>query len=124
MAVKLRLARFGAKKQPYYHIVATDSRSPRDGKYIETVGKYNPMLNVSDSERTNLKTERAQYWLSVGAIPTDKVHKIFANLGLLQKKDYSAQTKKPLPKAKAQERLKEKQEAAASKAEATQEATA
>ncbi len=105
MAVKLRLARWGAKKNPYYHIVASDSRSPRDGKYIETVGKYNPM--VEGDSKYSLKNERVQYWLDNGAIPTDRVHKIFAKFGLLEAKSYDAQNKKSAPKAKAQARLKE-----------------
>jgi small subunit ribosomal protein S16 len=111
MAVKLRLARFGAKKNPYYHIVASDSRSPRDGKYIETVGKYNPMLEGNDSVRTKLIEDKVKYWLGVGAEPTDKVQKILANLGLVAKKERTVQTKKHLPKAKAQERLKASAEA-------------
>lgn len=104
MAVKLRLARWGAKKNPYYHIVAADSRSPRDGKYIETVGKYNPM--VDGDAKYSLKNERVQYWLNNGAIPTDRVHKIFAKFGLVEAKSYDAQNKKTAPKKKAQERLK------------------
>lgn len=123
MAVKLRLARWGAKKNPYYHIVASDSRSPRDGKYIETVGKYNPM--VEGDGKYSLKNERVQYWLSNGAIPTDRVHKIFAKFGLLEAKSYDAQNKKTMPKAKAQERLKELAEKeAAAKAPAVEEAPA
>ena len=105
MAVKLRLARWGAKKNPYYHIVATDSRSPRDGKYIETVGKYNPM--VDGDAKYSLKNERVKYWLDNGAMPTDRVHKIFAKFGLLEAKSYEAQNKKSAPKAKAAARLKE-----------------
>ncbi|MFL1780332.1 30S ribosomal protein S16 [Candidatus Hepatincolaceae symbiont of Richtersius coronifer] len=106
MAVKLRLARWGARKNPYYHIVASDSRSPRDGKYLETVGKYNPMLPSEEGKNIVLKEERIKHWLSVGAIPTDKVHNIFAKAGLVAKKAYTVKTKKSLPKAKAQERLK------------------
>ena len=118
MAVKLRLARFGAKKNPYYHIVASDSRSPRDGKYIETVGKYNPMLEGNDSVRTKLIEDKVKYWLGVGAEPTDKVQKILANLGLVAKKERTVQTKKHLPKAKAQERLKASNEASTAEAPA------
>ncbi len=103
MAVKLRLARWGAKKNPYYHIVVANSRSPRDGKYIETVGKYNPM--VEGDKKYILQQDRVQYWLSTGAIPTDRVHKILAKFGLLKAKSYEAQNKKTQPKAKAQERL-------------------
>ncbi|MCL2567779.1 MAG: 30S ribosomal protein S16 [Alphaproteobacteria bacterium] len=104
MAVKLRLARWGAKKNPYYHIVAADSRAPRDGKYIETIGKYNPM--VEGDKKYILENDRIKYWLSTGAIPTDRVHKIFAKFGILEAKSYDAQNKKSAPKAKAMERLK------------------
>ncbi|MDR2008516.1 MAG: 30S ribosomal protein S16 [Alphaproteobacteria bacterium] len=111
MAVKLRLARWGAKKNPYYHIVAADSRAPRDGKYIETVGKYNPM--VDGDKKYILENDRIKYWLGNGAVPTDRVHKIFAKFGILEAKSYDAQNKKSTPKAKAQERLKAVAEAKA-----------
>ena len=120
MAVKIRLARWGARKNPYYHIVASDSRSPRDGKYLETLGKYNPMVE-GDDKRYSLKTERVQYWLSCGAIPTDKVHSILAKFNLVAKKEYTVKTKKSLPKAKAQQKLKEQQDALAKQAEASAE---
>jgi small subunit ribosomal protein S16 len=117
MAVKIRLARWGARKNPYYHIVASDSRSPRDGKYLETLGKYNPMVE-GDEQRYSLKVERVKHWLSCGAIPTDKVQGILAKLGVVEKKEYTVKTKKNQPKAKAQEKLKQQQEAANKAAEA------
>jgi len=105
MAVKLRLARWGAKKKPYYHIVAADARSPRDGKFLETVGKYNPMLDHEHEQRVTLKIERIKYWLSTGAIPTDRVYKLLTKAGLVEAKTYPEQTKKHKPKAKAAAKL-------------------
>ncbi len=84
MAVKIRLARYGAKKKPFYRIVVADSKSPRDGKYIETVGTYNPL---TDPAGVSLKGERVKYWMDQGAIPTDTVKSLlkkegfFANIG-------------------------------------------
>ena len=71
MSLKIRLARGGAKKRPYYSIVVADSRSPRDGRFIEKLGTYNPMLDRSHADRVTLKSERIQHWLGVGAQPTD-----------------------------------------------------
>ena len=85
MAVKLRLARGGAKKRPYYYIVAAHSTSPRDGRYIEQVGIYDPMLKRDDPARIKLKTERCQYWLSVGAQPTDRVARFLDAAGLMKR---------------------------------------
>jgi small subunit ribosomal protein S16 len=73
MAVKIRLSRAGAKKRPYYHIIVSSSRSPRDGKFIEKIGSYNPMLSDSDQNRVKLDAERAKHWLAVGAQPTERV---------------------------------------------------
>ena len=106
MAVKMRLARWGAKKKPYYHIVVATDKSPRDGKHIEVVGKYDPMKSKDDATKYTLKEDKVKYWLSNGAIPTDSVYKILAKFNLVKKKSYPVQTKKSLPKAKAQERLK------------------
>ena len=72
MAVKIRLARAGAKKRPYYHIVVASSASPRDGRFIEIVGAYNPMLGKSDEKRVKLDTEKVQAWLKKGTQPTDR----------------------------------------------------
>jgi small subunit ribosomal protein S16 len=112
MSLKIRLSRGGAKKRPFYRIVLADSRSPRDGKFIEKLGTYNPMLPADHAERLVMKEERIKHWLSVGAQPTDRVAKFFANAGYMGARVQSEQTKKPLPKAKAQERLKEQQKAA------------
>ncbi len=82
MAVKLRLKRMGAKKQPFYRIVAADSRSPRDGRFIETVGTYNPLTNPAE---VNINEELAMKWLNNGAMPTDTVRNIFSKAGIMSK---------------------------------------
>jgi len=79
MSVKIRLARHGAKKRPYYRIVVADSESPRDGRYLEAVGTYNPLL---DPAEVTLKTERVKYWIEQGALPSDTVKSIFKKEGL------------------------------------------
>ena len=73
MATKIRLARGGTKKRPYYRIVVADSRAPRDGRFIEKIGTYNPLIKAGDENRVAIDTERAEYWLSQGAVPTDRV---------------------------------------------------
>lgn len=80
MAVKIRLTRMGAKKRPFYRIVAADARVPRDGKYLENLGTYNPLLKKDDQNRVKLNKERVDYWISVGAQPTDTVAKFLQNL--------------------------------------------
>jgi small subunit ribosomal protein S16 len=105
MALRLRLTRGGAKKRPFYRIVVADARSPRDGRFIEVLGTYNPMLAGDHPERVILKEERLRHWLSVGATPSDRVAKFCAAAGLMEPRPRPEQTKKPLPKAKAQERL-------------------
>jgi small subunit ribosomal protein S16 len=117
MSLKIRLARGGAKKRPFYRIVVADSRMPRDGRFIERVGTYNPMLPKEHPERVNLKSERIQHWLSVGARPSDRVAKFLGGAEILPMPVPREQTKKNLPKAKAQERLKEAEEKAATTAE-------
>ncbi|MCH4021976.1 MAG: 30S ribosomal protein S16 [Acetobacter sp.] len=104
MSLKIRLARAGAKKRPYYHIVVADSRSPRDGRFIEKVGAYNPMLPSDHAERIRLVDERITYWLSQGAQATDRVARFLGNAGLAPKPVYSEQPKKSAPKKRAQER--------------------
>ena len=86
MSVKIRLARGGAKKRPYYYIVAATTTSPRDGRYIEQVGTYNPMLKKDDESRVKLNIERCKYWLSVGALPTDRVARFLDTAGLFKHK--------------------------------------
>ena len=118
MALKIRLARGGAKKRPYYRIVIADSRSPRDGRFIERIGSYDPMLAKDHPDRLKLNSERAQYWLSVGAQPSDRVSRFLARLELAPARAVPDQTKKNLPKAKAQERMKEAEAAKQAAAEA------
>ena len=120
MALKIRLARAGSKKRPYYHIVVADVRSPRDGRFIEAVGAWNPLL-PKDGERIKLDEERVKHWLSHGALPTDRVARFLDNAGLM-KRTASNNPEKAKPKAKAQERLAAAAEAAAAAAEAPAEA--
>jgi small subunit ribosomal protein S16 len=110
MSLRIRLARGGAKKRPFYHIVVTDSRTPRDGRFIERLGFYNPMVEHDNPERIRLNEERIKHWLSVGAIPSDRVAKFLAQAELMAPRVYAEQTKKNQPRAKAQERLKEAEE--------------
>ncbi|WP_020592962.1 30S ribosomal protein S16 [Kiloniella laminariae] len=118
MAVKIRLARGGAKKRPYYSIVVADARAPRDGRFIEKIGAYNPMVPKDHPERLVLREERAKHWLSTGAQPTDRVARFLGDLGLVEKRSIPEQTKKSQMKAKAKERLEEKRQAAEAAAEA------
>ena len=118
MSLKIRLARGGAKKRPFYRIVVADSRMPRDGRFIERLGTYNPMLPKEHPERVALKSERIKHWLSVGARPSDRVARFLGGADIISIPKINEQTKKHLPKTKAQERLKE----AADKALAQEEA--
>lgn len=111
MALKIRLARGGAKKRPFYRIVVAEASSPRDGRFVEKVGTYNPLLPHGHAERVVLNTERIKYWLSVGAQATERVDLFLANAGLAEKKERNADPKKSAPKARAQERAKAAQEA-------------
>ncbi len=104
MSVKIRMTRGGAKKRPYYRIVVADSRSPRDGRFIEKIGSYDPML-PKDRERVQLDVERVKYWLSQGATPSDRVARFFHQAGLV-KWEHGNNPEKAKPKAKAQERIK------------------
>ena len=101
--VVIRLARGGAKKRPFYRVVAADERAPRDGRFLEKLGTYNPL--VESDQRIVLDIDRVKHWLSVGAQPTDRVHKFLSDLDLLKAKTTPSQTKKNQPKKKAQERL-------------------
>jgi len=85
MAVAIRLSRGGAKKRPYYRIVVADGRAPRDGKYLEQIGTYNPMLPKDSGERVKLNEDRARHWLSVGAKPSDRVHRFLDAAGILER---------------------------------------
>ncbi len=104
MALSIRLARGGAKKRPYYSIVVADSHSPRDGRFIEKVGSYNPMLPAEHEDRIRLQNERIQHWLGNGAIATDRVAKFLGKAGLAPMPEFREQPKKSAPKKKAQER--------------------
>ena len=115
MALKIRLARAGTTKRPYYHVVIADARSPRDGRFIEKVGTYDP--KVEDSKRVNLVTERIQHWLSVGAQPTDRVLRFLDAAGLAKRAPRN-NPERAKPGKKATERVEAKAKAAADKAAA------
>jgi small subunit ribosomal protein S16 len=104
MPLKIRLARGGAKKRPFYSIVVADSRSPRDGRFIERLGTYNPMLDRGHAERVTLKEERVRHWLGVGALPTDRVARFLGDAGLIPKPAIVQTPIRSTPKKKAQER--------------------
>ncbi len=117
--LRIRLTRGGAKKRPFYRIVVADSRAPRDGRFIEKLGSYNPMLPKEHADRLILKEERVKYWLGVGALPSDRVARFLGLTGVAPAPALpTEQTKKSAPKAKAQERAAEKAKAAAEAAEA------
>jgi small subunit ribosomal protein S16 len=127
MALKLRLARHGRKKAPFYAIVAADSRAPRDGNYLEKLGTYDPRQPKDSDKRVILNAERIQYWMSQGAQPTERVAFFLGKAGLTAMPEQRNSVKKSIPKAKAQERAKEKAqkaEAAKAAAEAPAEAPA
>ncbi len=121
--LKIRLARGGAKKRPYYSIVIADSHSPRDGRFIEKVGAYNPLLKKDDPQRVTLKAERIAEWLAKGAQPTDRVSRFLSTQGLA-KWSASSNPKKGEPHAKAKERATERAERAAAAEAAAAEAAA
>ncbi len=123
MAVRIRLSRAGAKKRPYYRIVVADVRSPRDGRFIERIGSFNPLLRKDDPKRLTLDLERAKHWLSNGAVATDRVATFLADANLIPRPKQANSVQKSKPKAKAQERLKAA-EAAAEAAKAAAEAPA
>ncbi|MCT4575459.1 MAG: 30S ribosomal protein S16 [Alphaproteobacteria bacterium] len=122
MAVKLRLARGGSKKRPFYSIVAADNRAPRDGRFIEKIGTYNPMLSKEDENRVVINSERAKYWLSVGALPTDRVALFLGKAGIAEMPAQKNNPNKAKPKAKAQMRAEEKAAAEAEAKAAAEEA--
>ncbi|MET0183214.1 MAG: 30S ribosomal protein S16 [Caulobacterales bacterium] len=117
MSLKIRLSRGGAKKKPYYSIVVANSRDPRDGRFIEKIGAYNPMLKSDDPQRVVLKTERVTEWLAKGAQPTDRVARFLDAAGL-KKRDARTNPNKAKPGKKMQERADAEAAAAASAAEA------
>ena len=117
MAMKIRLARGGSKKRPFYRIVASDSRMPRDGRFIEKLDTYNPLLPKDSEERVKMNMERIQYWLGEGAQPTDRVSRMLEAAGVIAKKDRN-NPNKGTPGKKAQDRVEEKAAKAAAAAEA------
>jgi small subunit ribosomal protein S16 len=116
MALKIRLARGGAKKRPYYRIVVADSRSPRDGKFIDRIGSFNPLLPKDHADRVKLDVELAKSWLAKGAQPTDRVARFLDAAGLL-KRAAKSNPQKAEPGKKAQERAAAKAQKAAAAAE-------
>lgn len=124
MSLRIRLSRSGAKKRPYYRIVVADSRNPRDGRFIERVGTYNPMLAKDAVERVTLNEERIKHWISQGALPSDRVARFLATAGLGEKPAIPQQTKKNLPKRKTLERIAEKEAKVQKAAEAAEAAAA
>ncbi|EFL89563.1 30S ribosomal protein S16 [Ahrensia sp. R2A130] len=130
MATKIRLARGGSKKRPFYRIVAADTRSPRDGRFIEKLGTYNPLLAKDSPERVTMDAERIQHWLDHGALPTDRVARFLDAAGI-KKRDARNNPNKAKPGKKAEERVAEKKqkeedaiEAAKAAAEEAKEAAA
>ncbi|MCZ6508959.1 MAG: 30S ribosomal protein S16, partial [Alphaproteobacteria bacterium] len=124
MSLRIRLSRGGAKKRPFYRIVVADSRSPRDGRFIEKIGTYNPMLQKDDPARLVLDADRAKHWLGVGALPSDRVAKFLAGVDLIKLPERREQTQQHLPKKKAQERMEAEKEAAEAAATAAAEEAA
>lgn len=112
MSLKIRLARGGAKKRPHYRIVVADSRRPRDGRFIERLGTYDPLLEKNSEERVVLKSDRIRYWLDQGALPTDRVAQFLGKAEIIPMPKQRNNPEKAKPKAKAQERLAAAAEAA------------
>jgi small subunit ribosomal protein S16 len=128
MAMKIRLARGGSKKRPFYRVVAADSRMPRDGRFIEKLGTYNPLLPKDSEERIKLNVERIQHWLAQGAQPTDRIARMLEAAGVTPKTERN-NPKKAVPGKKAQDRAEAKaakaaEAAAAAAAPAAEEAAA
>ncbi|MEM6637074.1 MAG: 30S ribosomal protein S16 [Pseudomonadota bacterium] len=107
MAMKIRMARGGSKKRPFYRIVAADSRMPRDGRFIEKLGTYNPLLPKDSEDRIKMDLDRVKHWMDLGAQPTDRVSRFLEAAGVLDKKT-RANMQKAEPGKKAQERAEEK----------------
>lgn len=118
MATKIRLARGGSKKRPYYHIIVTDARSPRDGRFLEKVGSWNPMLGGNDEKRIDLNVDRIRHWIDNGAQPTDRVLRFLDVAGLV-KREARSNPEKAKPGRKAQERAAERAQKAADAEQAT-----
>ena len=123
MAMKIRLARGGSKKRPFYRIVAADSRMPRDGRYIEKLGTYNPLLPRDSEQRVQMDLERVQAWLDKGAEPTDRIARMLEAAGVLAKAERN-NPNKGTPGKEAQERAKEREEKRAAAEAAAEDAAA
>ena len=123
MAIKIRLARGGSKKRPFYRIVAADSRMPRDGRFIEKLGTYNPLLPKDSEERVKIDLDRVKHWMSEGAKPTDRVSRMLEAACVIEKKE-RANPKKAEPGQKAKDRAEEKAAKAAEASEAPAEEAA
>jgi len=123
MALSIRLSRGGSKKRPYYRIVVADARSPRDGKFIEKIGNYNPLLKKDDEKRVVLDAERAKHWLGAGAQPTDRVARFLDAAGVRERAARN-NPKKAEPGEKAKERAEERAEKLKAAEEAAAEAAA
>jgi len=120
MSLKIRMSRAGAKKRPFYRIVIADSRMARDGRFIERVGTYDPMLQRDNPNRVKLDVERLKHWLSKGALPSERVQKFLADVSLASPPARRETPKKSAPRTKAQERLKAATEKAAADAKAAE----
>ena len=117
MAMKIRLARGGSKKRPFYRIVAADSRMPRDGRFIEKLGTYNPLLPKDSEDRVKMNIERIKHWMDLGAKPTDRISRMLEAAGIIEKK-LRSNPKKAEPGEKAKARVLEKADKAAAAKEA------
>ena len=118
MALKIRMTRGGAKKRPFYSIVVAEHTSPRDGRFIEKLGTYNPMVAKGHADRVRLNAESIKHWISVGALPSDRVARFLADAGMGEKPKIRETPKKSAPRAKTQERMKAAEAAAAAAAPA------
>jgi small subunit ribosomal protein S16 len=115
--LKIRMSRGGTKKRPFFKIVIADARSPRDGRFIERIGHYNPLLPKDNAERVKIDLERVKHWLAQGAQPSDRIERFLADMGLAEKKTKFNDPKKSAPRKKTQERM-------AAEKKATEEAAA
>ena len=122
MSLRIRLSRGGAKKRPFYRIVVAEITSPRDGRFVERLGTYNPMLPSDHEQRVTLKTDRIEHWIKMGATPTDRVHKLLGAAGMMEPFKYNEQPKKAAPGKKRAEREKEEAAKAAMAVEAAKNA--
>jgi small subunit ribosomal protein S16 len=118
MPLRIRLSRGGTKKRPYYRVVVADSRSPRDGRFIERIGSYDPMLKKEDPNRIIINEDRARHWLGFGAVPSDRVARFLGGMGVVPMPERHEQTKQNMPRPKTVERMREAEEAAKAAAEA------